>query len=163
MKTLILLALITFTQLSISANIKGLDANEKADATKCLKSLFGLDFDRVNRIPKDNYQFYHKPAVERVLMHNFVDQTSHKEYQINNSIIMSGSLIILEDQKVKLTNTVIANATIAGDISNVDFSGSCLINVSLPTKTSWLQMRKIRKQANFVDRIEFNDDIYKNY
>ncbi len=150
-----------FINSAFASDIYGLDEREKNDATKCLMKLHRISFEEIDRVPNDIDKIYSEKNVQRVLIHNFVHELSFKESSIEDSAIISGSLII-NGRKLSLKNTVIANATLAGDVSNVDFSGACLINVSLPTKTSWIEYFKIRKAARYSSNIEFDDNIYKH-
>ncbi|GEM_PF-6838963 len=162
MKFSFLIILLSLSLPSLSANIEGLDPSEKVDATKCLMRLHKVSFDQINKVPNDIFETYHNPNIERILMHNFIHELVFQDSKIENSAIISGSLLV-NGKKLSLKNTVVANATLAGDISNVDFTGSCLINVSLPTKTSWLEYFKIRRAVDYSSNIEFNDNIYKYY
>lgn len=149
--------------LNVSASsIYGLDEKEKNDATTCLKLLHNLDFEQINRVPNDFRKIYSEKKLERVLLHNFVEELFFEDSLIENSVIISASLLV-NGKALSFKNTVISNVTLAGDVSNVDFSGACLVNVSLPSKTSFLDYIRIKRQVKFSKNIEFNDDIYKNY
>lgn len=160
MKSLLLICLSSLSLSSFGADIKGLDPHEKVDATKCLMKLHGVSYEQINKVPNDLAETFHNPSVEKILMHNFIHELVFDESKIENSAVISGSLLI-NGKKLSLKNTVVANATLAGDISNVDFSGACLINVSLPTDTSWLEYFKIRRSVGYFSNIEFDDNIYK--
>lgn len=159
--TLLSLILLGLSYSSLGAGITGLDPHEKVDATKCLKRLHNLTYEQIDKVPNDIYEIYSNRSVSRILMHNFITDLVYDNSSIEDSAIISGSLII-DGKKLSLRNTVIANATLAGDVSNVDFTGACLINVSLPTKTSWLEYFKIRRAADYSSNIEFDDNIHKH-
>ncbi|MDD0851666.1 hypothetical protein HBN50_01110 [Halobacteriovorax sp. GB3] len=157
----LLLCTIIFLSFSSHAGgIEGLNKLQKKQATKCLQMLHGISYEQIDRVPNGIREVYSKNKVSRILMHNFIHQIDYKKAEIVDSAILSGSLII-DGTELSLKNTVVANATLAGDVSKVDFSGACLINVSLPTRTSWWEYFKIRNQVKHSSNIEFDDNIYK--
>lgn len=161
MKNFILIGLFSLSLPVLSANIEGLDPHEKEDATKCLMRLHKVNFEQINKVPNDLNKTFHDPNVSRILIHNFIHELVFDNSKIEDSAVISGSLLV-NGKKLSLKNTVVANATLAGDISNVDFSGACLINVSLPTSTGWLEYFKIRRAVSYSSNIEFDDNIYKH-
>ena len=145
-----------------SSDITGFSEKEKIDATKCIKKVFRTNYEHMNNQPNNLTLVERNSDVSTILMHNFVHAIYFDYSKIEHSAILSGSLLV-GDNVLSLRNSVLANVTLAGDMSKVDFTGACLINVSLPTATTWFEYRKIRQQVRHYENIEFNDDIYKNY
>ncbi len=152
--------LITFITLSFSlysAGIEGLDPNEVQDLNHCTLLKFQMDFDRINQQENAEHRLYSEKQIFGSLMHNFIaDRYYHPSLLIYSSIVTSGTLRNIKEGAIK--NSVIANMTFVGDVSKIDFSGSCLVNVRFPKETSWSTKRRIKKQALFTKNLEYKDE-----
>ena len=157
MKKLILTILLLNLNLSFAANIKYLDPNEVEDLDYCSRLLLDMSYDEVDERPNHSYLLDRDGELSHKLMHNFIyDMYYYDSYFIDGSVITSATLRYT--RSAKIINSVISNMTFVGDVSGIDFSGSCLVNVRFPKETSWSVKRKIRREAIYYKNIEFKDE-----
>lgn len=157
MKNIIFLTLLFCVNLTFAANIKYLDPNEIEDLDYCSKRLMGISYDEVNELHNYSKLLDRDGDLSHKLMHNFVyDMYYYDSYLINGSIVTSATLRF--SRSAKIINSVVANMTFVGDVSGIDFSGSCLVNVRFPKDTSFLVKRKIKREALYYKNIEYKDE-----
>ena len=155
-KLLFLIPLLNF-QFAMSANIEYLDPDEIKDLDYCSKKVVGISYNKLNKLPNNSILLDRDGDLNNKLMHNFVyDMYYYDHYSINGSVITSATLRF--SNSANITNSVVSNMTFVGDVSKINFRGSCLVNVRFPKETSWRIKRKIKKEALYYKNLEYKDE-----
>ena len=158
MKTKIIFLITLFSINSFASDIRGLDSDEVKDLDYCSKRLKRISAKKLNSLPNYSENLWYGEDLNYILMHNFIyDMNSFEAYEIDNSAIVSATLRYSKFGKI--TNSIVSNMTFVGDVSKLDFTGSCLVNVRFPVETSWSVKRKIRKQALYYKNLEYKDEL----
>lgn len=152
----LLILLILPIQYGITAGIYGLDPNEIEDAEYCTQRLFKLSYEQIDRIPNSIGDLYKERDLDKKMFHNTIEDMYYNPFSMKGSILISAT--IHNPGRSLIKNTVVSNMTFTGDISQLDFTGSCLVNVRFPRETSWSTKRKIKSQATYYKNLEYKHE-----
>lgn len=157
MKKIILLLITSISFTAMAANIRYLDPNEIKDLDFCSRTLKGMTYNQVNQLENQSVLLDRDGDLNNKLMHNFIyDMFYYDWYAIDRSIITSATLRF--SKNAAITNSVVSNMTFVGDVSKINFKGSCLVNVRFPKETSWRTKRKIKREALYYKNLEYKDE-----
>jgi hypothetical protein len=157
MKKLLLLFIAFSTVTVMAADILDLDPNEIEDLEYCSRKLKNMSYQQVNQLENRSELLDRNGNLNNKLMHNFIfDMYYYDWYSIDGSIVTSATLRF--SKKAAITNSVVSNMTFVGDVSNINFKGSCLVNVRFPRETSWRTKRKIKREAFYYKNLEFKNE-----
>lgn len=158
MLRLLTLGLIILSSTALQArNIYGLDPDEIEDLDFCARMQHRLSYDKLNSLPNYAENLFRGGDLNNRLMHNFIaDMNNYRSFSIDNSAIVSAT--IRHTNSAKITNSTISNMTFVGDVSQIDFTDSCLVNVRFPVETSWWTKRKIKRQARYTKNLEYKHE-----
>ncbi|MCO4756171.1 MAG: hypothetical protein KC478_16940 [Bacteriovoracaceae bacterium] len=141
---------------AFGAWIEGLDPDEIKDAEYCTKRLFNLTYKQINSIPNSRSDLYKGVSLDKKMFHNTIEDMYGDYFSMKGSILISAT--IRHDGHALIKDSVVSNMTFTGDVSRIDFTGSCLVNVRFPKETSWRTKRKIKKQALYYKHLEYKHE-----
>ena len=157
MKYLLGLALFLFSFSSFSADIYGLDHEDRRALDraliKCDRSF--MNYQKITELPNrvDDYVLGDTNLSYGVI-HNFIINVGPREVlNLRDSVVVSGLFDIAPGGMVLLDGAIISNMTFKGDMSGVSMESACVVRANFKQTTNLRQSEALNR-ARYTNELE---------